>query len=111
MLVYAVGTRQVYQQVNNGVYRSGFATTQRAYDQAQYALYATLDELETRLGDNRFLMGDRWVGSACHPLHEQLPDHHWPVQRSRDLGLSWTQITLHAVYGYMVMMCFHLRKA
>jgi len=50
---------QVYQQVNNGVYRSGFATTQRAYDQAQYALYATLDELETRLGDNRFLMGDR----------------------------------------------------
>ena len=46
-------------QVNNGVYKSGFATTQTAYDRAQRELYATLDMLERRLQDNDFLVGDR----------------------------------------------------
>jgi putative glutathione S-transferase len=50
---------QTYQDINNGVYRSGFATTQRAYDQAQYGLYSMLDEIEERLGGSRFLLGDR----------------------------------------------------
>ncbi|MBT6096288.1 MAG: glutathione S-transferase family protein [Rhodospirillaceae bacterium] len=48
----------IYRTVNNGVYRSGFATTQAAYEEAVTALFATLDELETRLGENRYLMGD-----------------------------------------------------
>ncbi len=46
-------------QVNNGVYKSGFATTQSAYDRAQRELYATLDTLERRLQDHDFLVGDR----------------------------------------------------
>mmetsp|Transcript_26569 Transcript_26569/g.47276 ORF Transcript_26569/g.47276 Transcript_26569/m.47276 type:complete len:425 (-) Transcript_26569:159-1433(-) len=50
---------KTYQDINNGVYRSGFATTQRAYDQAQYGLYSMLDEIEERLGGSRFLLGDR----------------------------------------------------
>ena len=41
----------VYENVNNGVYRAGFATTQEAYEQAVYALFGTLDELERRLGE------------------------------------------------------------
>ena len=48
----------IYEKVNNGVYRAGFATTQSAYDEAVQQLFATLDGLEQRLSDSRFLMGD-----------------------------------------------------
>ncbi|MFC4532436.1 glutathione S-transferase family protein [Sphaerisporangium dianthi] len=50
---------RVYATVNNGVYRCGFATSQEAYDEAVRALFATLDELEERLGAGRYLFGDR----------------------------------------------------
>ena len=49
----------VYVNVNNGVYRAGFATTQKAYEEAVVALFDALDELEERLGWNRYLLGDR----------------------------------------------------
>ncbi len=49
----------IYRTVNNGVYRSGFATTQAAYEEAVTALFETLDDLEMRLADNRYLMGDQ----------------------------------------------------
>ncbi len=49
---------EVYQEVNNGVYRCGFAGTQRAYDTAYRRLFHALDRLEARLADRRFLMGD-----------------------------------------------------
>jgi glutathionyl-hydroquinone reductase len=48
----------VYQNVNNGVYRSGFATTQQAYHEAVTRLFGTLDDLEQRLAGQRFLLGD-----------------------------------------------------
>ena len=47
----------VYGNVNNGVYRCGFAHTQQAYDAAYDALFATLDELDARLGRQRYLVG------------------------------------------------------
>ncbi len=50
---------EIYQDVNNGVYRCGFATTQEAYEAAYEALFARLDVLEERLSDRRFLMGDQ----------------------------------------------------
>ncbi|MCK5770250.1 glutathione S-transferase family protein [Algiphilus sp.] len=50
---------QVYDTVNNGVYRCGFATTQAAYEAPFHALFATLDELEKRLDGQRWLCGDR----------------------------------------------------
>lgn len=53
-----VNTR-IYDTLNNGVYRSGFATTQDAYDEAVDALFATMDWLEDRLSKKRYLMGDR----------------------------------------------------
>jgi len=49
----------IYETVNNGVYRAGFATTQSAYEEACRALFQTLDELEERLARQRYLMGDR----------------------------------------------------
>lgn len=50
---------RIYDTLNNGVYKSGFATTQRAYDQAVHALFDTLDWLEDHLSRNRYIMGDR----------------------------------------------------
>jgi putative glutathione S-transferase len=47
----------VYADVNNGVYRAGFATTQAAYDEAVRALFARLDWLEARLAGRRYLVG------------------------------------------------------
>ena len=50
---------RIYDTLNNGVYKSGFATTQKAYEAAVYPLFDTLDWLEERLSKNRYLMGDR----------------------------------------------------
>jgi putative glutathione S-transferase len=50
---------RIYNTVNNGVYKAGFATTQAAYEEAVYPLFDTLDWLEERLADKRYLMGDR----------------------------------------------------
>jgi glutathionyl-hydroquinone reductase len=49
----------VYENVNNGVYRCGFASTQEAYDEAFDALFRTLGEIEVRLSQQRYLAGDR----------------------------------------------------
>ncbi|WP_026986569.1 glutathione S-transferase family protein [Fodinicurvata fenggangensis] len=53
----AVNAR-VYDTVNNGVYKSGFATTQQAYEEAVIPLFDSLDWLEERLSRNRYLVGD-----------------------------------------------------
>lgn len=49
---------EVYQDVNNGVYRCGFATTQAAYETAYDALFARLDLLEEQLTGREYLLGD-----------------------------------------------------
>lgn len=50
--------KRIFTEVNNGVYRAGFAGSQQAYDDAYDRLFATLDYLEDRLATRRFLMGD-----------------------------------------------------
>jgi len=50
---------RIYPNVNNGVYRAGFATTQEAYEEAATAVFATLDELDARLATRRYLTGPR----------------------------------------------------
>ncbi len=51
------GRRRVYEDVNNGVYRAGFSTSQVKYEQAVSALFARLDWLDARLASQRFLVG------------------------------------------------------
>ncbi|OWF72045.1 glutathione-dependent reductase [Yersinia frederiksenii] len=48
----------VYDQVNNGVYKAGFATTQSAYDEAVATLFDALDRLEQILAKHRYLTGN-----------------------------------------------------
>ncbi len=48
----------VYSHINNGVYKTGFATSQAAYDEAFENLFKTLDVMEERLSNNRYLTGD-----------------------------------------------------
>ena len=48
----------IYPNINNGVYKSGFATTQEAYDEAVVDLFKALDTIEARLENNRYLTGD-----------------------------------------------------
>jgi putative glutathione S-transferase len=49
----------VYKNINNGVYRAGFATTQAAYEDAFECLFETLEELEVRLAHQRYLVDER----------------------------------------------------
>jgi glutathionyl-hydroquinone reductase len=46
----------VYPNINNGVYRAGFATSQDAYEEAAYGIFETLDKLEKRLSQQRYLV-------------------------------------------------------
>jgi putative glutathione S-transferase len=50
---------RIYDTVNNGVYKAGFATTQTAYEEAMHPLFETLDWLDGRLATHRYLMGDQ----------------------------------------------------
>lgn len=51
--------RRVYDTLNNGVYKAGFATTQAAYEEAVAPLFETLDWLDERLSGRRYLVGER----------------------------------------------------
>ncbi len=48
---------KIYNTVNNGVYKCGFATKQEVYEQAFYELFATLDELDSHLSEHQYLVG------------------------------------------------------
>jgi glutathionyl-hydroquinone reductase len=49
----------IYDRVNNGVYKAGFATTQEAYQHAVIPLFEMLDELDQRLSNKRYLLGEK----------------------------------------------------
>lgn len=67
--LYPEGLRQeidelnsfIYENVNDGVYRAGFATSQQAYERAARRLFAALDQLEARLATRRYLFGLEFV--------------------------------------------------
>jgi len=51
----------IYETINDGVYRCGFARSQQAYEASFRKLFAALDEIEQRLGRQRYLVGDRFT--------------------------------------------------
>lgn len=51
----------IYETFNNGVYKAGFATSQKVYEQAAYEVFDTLDKLEERLSKRRYLIADHPV--------------------------------------------------
>ncbi len=53
----------LYERINDGVYRAGFATSQQVYEEAVLVLFDGLDRLEKRLGESRYLLGPRPVES------------------------------------------------
>jgi putative glutathione S-transferase len=53
----------VYETVNDGVYRCGFAKSQQAYETSFRRLFGALDEIEQRLGHQRYLVGGRFTGA------------------------------------------------
>ena len=58
---HAALSAEIYEYVNNGVYKSGFATQQGAYEKACHLLFDKLDALETRLANRRYLFGKQPV--------------------------------------------------
>jgi glutathionyl-hydroquinone reductase len=51
--------QRIYDTVNNAVYKAGFSRSQSVYETEVFSLFATLDELDARLADRRFLFGDQ----------------------------------------------------
>ena len=51
--------QDIYDNINNGVYRAGFATSAAAYEDAVRAVFAALDRMESRLQQGRYLMGSQ----------------------------------------------------
>ena len=86
----------LYQPVNNGVYRAGFARTQKAYEEAIGELFAALDGYEQRLSKQRYLCGDRLTeADICFftTLVRFDPVYHYHfkcnVRRLRDYDSLW----------------------
>jgi putative glutathione S-transferase len=90
----------IYEPVNNGVYRAGFAASQRAYDRAVDELFDALDRWDSVLADQRYLAGDRLTEAdvamfttlvrfdevyhthfRCNRRHVAEYDHLWPYLR------------------------------
>ena len=61
---------RIYPTVNNGVYRCGFARSQQAYDEAVVALFDSLDWLEARLAERRYLCGEKRDRSGLAAVHD-----------------------------------------
>ena len=106
---------QVYETINNGVYRCGFATSQDAYDEAYDALFATLDELEQRLSRQRYLVGSQ-ITEADWRLFTTLvrfdPVYHGHFkcnrQRLKEFPNLWNYVLdLHAVPGVAATVDMH----
>ena len=106
--IEAVNAR-VYADVNNGVYRCGFAKSQAAYDRAFAVLFEALDWMEARLADGRrFLVGDRLTLADVRLFttlvrFDAVYHGHFKCNRDRlvDLRHLWAYTRrLHAIDGF-----------
>lgn len=109
----------VYADINNGVYRCGFATTQAAYEEAHIALFAALDAVELRLSRQRYLTGGTlteadWRLFTTLVRFDAVYVGHFKCNRNRiaDMpGLSGYLRELYAVPGVAATVDMHHIKA
>ncbi len=102
--IEAVNAR-VYPGLNNGVYRSGFATTQDAYDEAVAEVFETLDWMEDRLSRQRYLAGDRITEADWRALTTLLrfdPVYHGHFKCNRARIVDYPAIFAYARELYQV---------
>ncbi|MFV7770413.1 glutathione S-transferase family protein [Shewanella marisflavi] len=95
----------IYDKINNGVYRAGFATTQAAYQQAFDELFKALDELETRLSTQRYLTGERlteadWRLFTTLVRFDAVYVGHFKTNRNRISDMPALQDYLKALYQH-----------
>ena len=90
----------IYEPVNNGVYKAGFASTQEAYEEAVVPLFETLDELESRLSSQRYLADDERITAVDWRLFTTLVRFdavyyvHFKCNRNRIVDMP-------ALWGYL----------
>ena len=91
--------KRIYDTVNNGVYRCGFARSQSAYDSAVHELFESFDWLEDRLSRNRYLMGAR-ITEADWRLATTLfrfdPVYHFHFKASRSRLVEYPNLWAYA---------------
>ena len=87
---------KIYANLSNGVYRCGFATEQRAYDAAAKGVAGMLDELEARLSEKRFLLGNRFTDADLRlfPVVSRFDSVYVPLFRAaaEPLALRWPSV-------------------
>ncbi len=105
---------RIYNGLNNGVYRAGFATTQDAYDEAVAEVFKTLDWMEDHLSQNRYLTGDRVTEADWRALPTLLrfdPVYHLHFKCNRRRIIDYPNLTgyLRELYQWPgVADTFHL---
>jgi glutathionyl-hydroquinone reductase len=95
--------QRVYEEINNGVYRAGFATTQAAYEKAYDALFEALDWVEARLASRNYLLGDQvteadWRLFTTLVRFDAVYHGHFKCNRNRLLEFSYLPGYLSRLY-------------
>ena len=106
---------RIYPEINNGVYRAGFATTQAAYEEAVVPLFAALDWLEERLSGRRWLTGERLTEADVRLFTTLIrfdPVYHGHfkcnIRRIADYPALWRYVrAFHALPGVAETVNFH----
>lgn len=110
---------RVYENINNGVYRAGFATRQEAYERAYDRLFETLDEIEDRLSQQRYLTGKQlteadWRLFTTLIRFDTVYYSHFKVNRQRIEDYPNLSNYLRELYQYPGIMdtvnFFHIKQ-
>lgn len=88
---------RIHRAVNNGVYQAGFATTQEAYEEAAFAVFSMLDELEERLAGRRCLSGNHPIETDWRLLPPWSGSMAFMSVTSNAICAGWSTIPIYRV--------------